>query len=115
MQDQQKVITKLNATATMSDKIWAAEERLAKLKAEKRKTDVSQKALGRKAGRAADTRKKYLLGAVVMANMAEGNLDKAAIYKLLESGLVKNADRALFDLAPLTPEYDMDTGKDVHI
>lgn len=101
--------------AKMSDKIKAAEEKLAKLKAEKRKADARQKALGSKAARAADTRKKILLGAVVMANIAAGNLDKATIYKLLESGLVKNADRALFDLKPLLPEYDMDTGKDVHI
>lgn len=101
--------------ATMSDKIKAAEEKLAKLKAEKRKADARQKALGSKAARTADTRKKILLGAVVMSNIAAGNLDKATIYKLLESGLVKNADRALFDLKPLPPEYDMDTGKDVHI
>lgn len=101
--------------ATMSEKIKAAEEKLAKLKAEKRKADARQKTLGSKAARAADTRKKILLGAVVMMNITEGHLDKAAIYKLLESGLVKNADRALFGLKPHAPEYDMDTGKDVHI
>lgn len=97
---------------TIDDKIKSASEKLEKLKADKRRKEARIKALGSKAARAADTRKKILLGAVVLANIAEGKLDKGMIYKLLSDGLVRNPDRALFDLPALPPEFDVDTGKD---
>jgi hypothetical protein len=99
---------------TIEDKIKSASEKLEKLKADKRRKEARIKALGSKAARASDTRKKILLGAVVLANIAEGKLDKTMIYKLLADGLVRNPDRALFDLPALPPEFDVDTGKNTH-
>ena len=45
-----------------------------------------------------DTRRKILLGALMMEMMKKGELDEKKILKRLDSFLTKNIDRKLFDL-----------------
>ncbi len=45
-----------------------------------------------------DTRRKILLGALMMALMKKGELDEKKIRKRLDSFLTKQMDRKLFDL-----------------
>ncbi len=45
-----------------------------------------------------DTRRKILLGALMMEMMKKGELDEKKIMKRLDSFLTKNIDRKLFDL-----------------
>ena len=46
-----------------------------------------------------DTRRKILLGALMMEMMKKGELDEKNIRKRLDSFLTKNIDRKLFDLS----------------
>jgi len=50
--------------------------------------------------RAEDARRKILVGAVVLAAVERGEWDHTALKKLLEAGLVRDRDRALFGLPP---------------
>jgi large subunit ribosomal protein L7/L12 len=47
-----------------------------------------------------DTRRKILLGALVMEMMDSGELDKNKIMKRLDGFLTRDIDRSLFDLPP---------------
>lgn len=47
-----------------------------------------------------DTRRKILLGALMMEMMERGELDKNKIRKRLDSFLTRDIDRSLFDLPP---------------
>ena len=51
-----------------------------------------------------DTRRKILLGALVMEMIKKGELDKDNIYLKLDSYLTKDIDRRLFDL-PLSDKH----------
>jgi len=50
--------------------------------------------------RKGDTRRKILLGALMMEMMERGELDKNKIRKRLDSFLTRDIDRSLFDLPP---------------
>jgi large subunit ribosomal protein L7/L12 len=50
--------------------------------------------------RKSDTRRKILLGALVMEMMDSGELDKNKIMKRLDGFLTRDIDRSLFDLPP---------------
>jgi large subunit ribosomal protein L7/L12 len=47
-----------------------------------------------------DTRRKILLGALMMEMMDSGELDKNKIMKRLDGFLTRDIDRSLFDLPP---------------
>lgn len=47
-----------------------------------------------------DTRKKILLGALMMEMMERGELDKGKMRKRLDGFLTREGDRRLFDLPP---------------
>ncbi|NJO94235.1 MAG: hypothetical protein HC820_07580 [Hydrococcus sp. RM1_1_31] len=50
--------------------------------------------------RKSDTRRKILLGALMMEMMERGELDKNKIVKRLDGFLTRDIDRSLFDLPP---------------
>ena len=47
-----------------------------------------------------DTRKKILLGALMMSMMEKGELDQGKVRKWLDGFLVREGDRKLFGLPP---------------
>ena len=51
-----------------------------------------------------DTRRKILLGALMMEMMKKGELDEKKIRKRLDSFLTKEIDRKLFDFPPPNQE-----------
>ena len=67
------------------------EELKAQIRKEKNKLDQAE--------RKKDTRRKILLGALMMDMMKKGELDEKKILKRLDSFLSRNTDRQLFDLA----------------
>ncbi len=66
------------------------EELKAQIRKEKNKLDQQE--------RKNDTRRKILLGALMMDMMKKGELDEKKIMKRLDNFLTKETDRKLFDL-----------------
>ncbi len=78
----------------MSSRLEQLLKKQEELKAQirKEKNKLSQ------AERKKDTRRKILLGALMMEMMNSGELDEKKIMKRLDSFLSRNTDRQLFDL-----------------
>lgn len=85
---------------TIEDKIKAASEKLVKLKADKRKKEAQLKAAGSKSARALDARKKTLIGVAVLEGLKAGTVHQSFMDKVLETGLTRDSDRAVFGLLP---------------
>ncbi len=66
------------------------EELKAQIRKEKNKLSQAERKL--------DTRRKILLGALMMDMMKKGELDEKKIMKRLDGFLSRNTDRQLFDL-----------------
>lgn len=87
----------------LTDRIAEAEEKLKKLKAAKQRLESVQRARETKLKRQQDTRRKILVGAVVLANVDMGKFPEVELLDMLNKGLTKPTDRELFNLPPLTP------------
>lgn len=88
------------ATA-IDEKIKALEEKLKQEKAKKRRMEAAKKAAENKAQRKLETRKKILLGAIVMGRMEKNPDFKAQWIAALNRELTRADDRELFGLTPL--------------
>src|ERR1700748_1737333 len=84
------------------ERIGALEERLKQLKAKQQKIDARKRALEFRQARQADMRRKILAGAIVLAQVERDELANAQFRQWLDKSLVREDDRALFGLAPLT-------------
>lgn len=85
----------------ITEKIEQAEQRLKQLKALKQKQAARERAANAKKERAADTRRKILLGAFYLDQMERNEALKAQIVQKLDAYLTRADDRALFDLPPV--------------
>ena len=81
------------------DKLKARREKLdAQIKrAEKKRRDVE---------RAQDTRRKIIIGALVMADAERSEERQAYLDRLLNKGVIRDIDRKLFDLPPKPKPQD---------
>lgn len=86
---------------TIEEKLAALKEKTKQLQAQKQRQDARQRAKNSKEERAKDTRKKILLGALVLAKVSKGEWSEAQLRDLTEPGLTRDDDRALFGLPPL--------------
>lgn len=87
-------------TPTIDDKIKAASEKLAKLKADKRKREAV-KATGTKAERTLENNQKYLIGAFVFEHFKKQNKPLSSLVldsSSFDSWLVNSRDRKKFAL-----------------
>lgn len=92
------------STSILGKTVMAANlTRLEKLKEKQRQLaeqisqlDAREKAEDRKK----DTRRKILIGGVVLANFRRGDFPKDQLVALLDKGLTHARDRALFDFLP---------------
>lgn len=87
--------------AALEERIKAQEEKLKQLKALKQKQEAQKKAAEAKRTRAEDTRRKVLVGAMMLEHMAFNSETKANVMKKLDAFLTRPDDRALFDLPPV--------------
>lgn len=85
----------------LEDRIAAAETKLKQLKAEQQKVEARKKAAEVKRKRQDDTRRKILAGAVLLAQVESGKWPEAEFKAMMDKGLTRNEDRALFDLPAL--------------
>jgi len=82
----------------LDEQISTLEERLSQLKLRAQRIEARKKAIESRRARKADTRRKILIGAVVLAKVEQGVIDKAQLRGWLEGALSRADDRALFGL-----------------
>lgn len=78
----------------------AAKKRLQQLKNRQAAAEARELKRAMAGERADDTRRKILIGALVMHMIEEGDMQQADLTARLNTFLVRDGDRALFDLPP---------------
>lgn len=84
--------------AQLSERIAALEAKLKTLKARQQRDESRKRTLESRRIRKADTRRKILVGAVVLARIEQGRLTRAELTAWLDQALSRADDRRLFDL-----------------
>lgn len=85
---------------TTAERIAALEEKLRQLKVRQQRIQAHERAAASKRERAVDTRRKILVGAVVLDQVARGQLKEAQLRPWIDGALVRDDDRRLFELLP---------------
>jgi hypothetical protein len=86
------------------ERIGALEERLKQLKARQQQIDARRRALESRQARKAELRRRILAGAIVLAQVERDALANAQFRRWLDESLVREDDRALFNLPPVSAE-----------
>ena len=82
----------------LTERIVTLETKLEQLKVRRQRLEARKKALLSKRERAADTRRKILVGAIVLAKVEQGEFEQRTLRRWLDKALTRADDRALFDL-----------------
>jgi hypothetical protein len=84
--------------AKVNQQIETLQGKLKQLKARQLALENRQKAKNDKRERKEDTRRKILVGGVILAKVEDGSLDKKILNGWLETALTRDDDRTLFGL-----------------
>jgi hypothetical protein len=84
--------------ATLDERIGTLEARLEQLKAQQRRIDARRRAIESRRARQTDTRRKILVGAIVLARVEQGRFPESDLRAWLDEALTRQVDRALFEL-----------------
>jgi large subunit ribosomal protein L7/L12 len=84
----------------LDGQIATLEERLKQLKLRQQRSDARRRALEAQRERKAVTRRRILVGTVVLAKVQDGQMDRAQLQRWLDQALMRAEDRALFGLVP---------------
>lgn len=84
----------------LDEQISTLEERLKQLKLRQQRTDARKRALDAQRERKAETRRRFVVGALILAKVQEGEMDQGRLREWLDQTLSRKDDRALFDLPP---------------
>ena len=79
-------------------KISELEAKLRELKERQQAVEARRRTLEARRERKADTRRKILVGAIVLAKVEHGEIDRELLQRWLEQGLTRDDDRGLFGL-----------------
>lgn len=79
-------------------RIAQLEERLRQLRAREQAVESRRRVLESRRARKADTRRKILVGAVVLAKVEQGELPRERLRTWLDAALTRADDRGLFGL-----------------
>jgi len=85
-------------TSDISERIETLEGRLRQLKAKQQRIEARQRSLASRRSRRDDTRRKVLVGAIVLARVDQGVLQESMLRGWLDGALTRQDDRALFGL-----------------
>ena len=88
----------------IEDRIADLERRLKQAKALKQQQVARSRAAERKRQRSDETRRKILVGAVILAKVEHGEWPKERLRELMDQALTRADDRALFGLPTLSEE-----------
>jgi hypothetical protein len=86
------------ASKQIAERIEALEERVRQLKARQQRIDARKRSLESRRARRDDTRRKILVGAIVLAKVEQGILAESVLKGWLDGALERADDRALFNL-----------------
>ena len=95
---------------SIEDTITALEAKLKQAKARKQLVEARKRAAEQKLSRRQDTRRKVLVGAVILARVERGEWPRDKLRALLDSYLTRADDRALFDLPNKAEQPHQTTG-----
>ena len=82
----------------LEDKIAAAEAKLKQMKTLQRQAEARKRSLAARNQRGQELRRKILAGAIVLAKIESGEMDRAQFRHWLDQGLIRADDRELFEL-----------------
>ncbi|MBK7543050.1 MAG: mobilization protein [Candidatus Competibacteraceae bacterium] len=97
----------------IEDRIADLERRLKQAKALKQQQVARERAAEKKRQRSEETRRKILVGAVILAKVERGEWPKERLRELMDQALTRADDRALFGLLPVPAEAGIRTGPSV--
>jgi hypothetical protein len=86
--------------AKLDEQISTLQERLAQLKLRQQRADMRRRARQAQRERKAETRRKFVVGGVILDKVRSGEFDQARLRDWLDGALSRKEDRALFDLPP---------------
>ena len=84
--------------AKLSERIEALESRLRELKHRQQRVEARKRSLQGQRERREDTRRKILVGALVLTQVERGDYSREQLRKALDAFLTRPGDRALFSL-----------------
>jgi hypothetical protein len=82
--------------AKLDERITGLEVQLKQLRTRQQRIEARKRALLSRRERAADTRRKILVGAIVLAKVEQGELDADLLRGWLDQALTRKDDRELF-------------------
>lgn len=82
--------------AKLSERIEALENRLGELKHRQQRVEARKRMLQGQRERREDTRRKILVGALVLTQIERGDYPRERLHKALDTFLTRPGDRALF-------------------
>lgn len=88
----------MGAKNKITERIDSLEERLKTLKAQRQKIEAREQTFEKRRSRREETRRKILVGAIVLAKVDQEVLAESVLRGWLEKALTRSDDRALFDL-----------------
>jgi len=83
----------------LDEQIETLQEKLKQLRTRQLAIENRKKAIAGKRERKADTRRKILIGAIVMAKVEQKVMDEKLLRGWLDEALIRADDRALFELS----------------
>ncbi len=87
--------------AKLDEQISTLQERLTRLKVRQQHIDARKRAIVAQRERRTETRRRMLVGALIMQKAKEGQMDAQLLHSWLDQTLTRADERALFDLPPL--------------
>ncbi len=82
----------------LDDQISTLQQKLQQLKLRQQRLEARRRATAEVKERRAETRRKILLGGIILEKLRQGELDRQVVSAWLEQRLTRAEDRALFDL-----------------
>lgn len=89
----------VRVSAKRVEQIAQLEEKLRQLKERQQAVDARRRVLESRRERKADTRRKILVGAIVLAKVDRGEIAQAELRAWLDRALTREDDRQLFQLS----------------
>jgi large subunit ribosomal protein L7/L12 len=87
----------------LDEQISTLQEKLSQLKLRQQRLDERKRAVAALRERKATTRRQILVGGIVLAKVAQGEIDGEQFRGWLDGALTRAGDRDLFGLPPLNP------------
>jgi hypothetical protein len=87
----------------LDDQISTLQQKLQQLKLRQQRIEARQLAISALRERKAETRRKILMGGLILEKLRHGQLDRQLVHGWLDQTLTRAADRALFELPAIVP------------